>query len=240
LPIDATALEHDPEPDAMFGELSPPMSEAANYKEWDKQLRRWLSVERALVLYRSTALGETSRSGESERGFRIRLQQLGNERRDMAAAQLKQKYATKFATLNARELRAMQARDRQQEQARDAKISAAVSVGTAVLGALFGRGRSRGSASQVGTAVRRTGSISRETSDVRRAEETIGQVQADRQALELQFQKERDALAGSLDAQNELLKQCVVRPKAGDIEVRFLGVGWIPLIEDATGQLHPL
>jgi hypothetical protein len=30
-----------------------------------------------------------------------------------------------------------------------------------------------------------------------------------------------------------------VRPKAGDIELRFLGVAWIPYIEDAAGELKP-
>ena len=216
------------------------MGSPDSYKEWDKQLRRWLGLERALTLYKSPTLGETSQTGESERDFRIRLQQLGNERRDMDAAKLKQKYAPRFAALQARELRASQARERQAEQSRDAKLSAAVSVGTALLGAIFGRGRSLSSASRVGTAVRRTGSIARESGDVERAEETLAQVQADKDALQAQFQQELDGLQGSFDAQSEPLKEIVVRPKAGDIEMRFLGIGWVPYIEDAAGNLKPV
>jgi hypothetical protein len=239
LTVAPAALEADPEPDAAFAELAGVMAEAAPYREWDKQLRRWVALERALTLYKSPALGEVSRCGESERDFRIRLQQLGNERRDAQAAKLKQKYAPKFATLQAREQRARQAQERQAEQATNAKISAAVSMGTAVLGAIFGRGRSLGSASRIGTAVRRTGSIARESGDVRRAAETLAQVQVDIDALQTAFQQELDALEAGYDAQAEALEGIVVKPKAGDIEVRFLGVGWLPYIEDAHGELHP-
>jgi hypothetical protein len=238
LGVKAADLEAEPEPDAVFGELPPALSEPVRYREWDKQLRRWLGVERALVLYKSATLGAISHVGESEREFRIRLQQLGNERRDLAKAKLQQKYAARLDALAARELRAAQARDRQAEQARDAKISAAVSVGTAVLGALFGRARSLGSASRVGTAVRRSGAIARESGDVQRAEETLAQVQADKEALQAELQREVDALDAAYDAQSEALKALPVRPRAGDIEVRFLGVGWIPYIEDAAGQPH--
>ena len=210
LALAGSALEQAPEPDAIYGEPGAAMSQAGNYKEWEKQLRRWLGVERGLTIYKSASLGEISRSGESERDFRIRLQQLGNERRDAQAARLKQKYAPKFATLEARELRVTQTRERQAEQASDAKISAAISVGTAVLGALFGRGRSLGSASRIGTAVRRTGSISREAGDVRRAEETLAQVQADKDALQARFNEELAAAQGSFDAQGEPLKEIVI------------------------------
>ncbi len=237
LNIAAKDLEKDAEPDAAFGELTDGMASADSYQEWDRQLRRWLGMERALTLYKSTALGVTSKSGESERDFRIRLQQLGNERRDVDAAKVKAKYASRFAALQARELRASQARDRQAEQARDAKLSAAVSVGTAVLGAIFGRGRSLGSASRIGTAVRRTGSIARESGDVARAAETLAEVQAAKDALQAEFQRELDSLAGRFDAQGEPLQAVAIRPRASDIDVRFIGVGWVPYVEDAAGNL---
>jgi hypothetical protein len=239
LRVAATDLEREPEPDAAWGEPGEALAAATSWPAWDKQLRRWLGAERALTLWQCDALKVTSHVGEGERDFRIRLQQAGNERRDLAAAKLKQKYAPKFQALEARALRAAQARERQAEQARDAKVGAAISLGTAVLGAIFGRGRSVASASRVGTAVRRAGSISRESGDVRRAEETEAQVQAAQAALEAEFQRELAALEGGFDAQAEPLKEIVVRPRAGDIEVRFLGVGWVPYIEDGAGELRP-
>ena len=240
LSVAAGDLEPDAEPDAAFAELPEAMTRADSYKDWDKQLRRWLGLERALTFWKSAALKETSKSGETERDFRIRLQQLGNERRDAEAAKLTQKDAAKFAALEARVLRAEQAQEKQAEQARGAKIDTALSVGTAVLGAIFGRGRSLASATRAGTAMRRAGRAVSESGDVRRAEETVEKVREDQAALQAQFQQDLDALAGSYDAQRDELTTVLVKPKAGDIEVRFLGVGWVPYIEDAAGELQAI
>lgn len=240
LSVAAADLEREPEPDAVFSEVLAVMTDVANYRDWEQQLRRWIGIERALVLYRSPRLRETSRVGESERDFRIRLQQLGKEQRDLAVARLRQKYAAKLGELESRERRAAQARETQAEQARDARLGAAVSLSTSLLGALFGRGRALSSAARVETAVRRTGRIARESAELRRAEETLVQVRAAREALHAELQREVDALDGRFDALSEPLKEMRVRPRAGDIEVRFFGVGWIPYIEDSTGQLHRL
>jgi hypothetical protein len=240
LSVAAGELEPDPEPDAAWDELPEPMTRADSYRDWDKQLRRWLGLERALTFWKSASLKVTSTSGEGEREFRIRLQQLGNERRDQEAAKLKQKYAAKFAALEARELRAVQAEERQSEQARGAKVDTAIAIGGAVLGAIFGRGRSLASATRAGSAMRRAGRAVNEAGDVRRAAETLEKVRADQAALQAQFQQDLDALTGSYDAQAETLTSILVKPKAGDIEVRFLGVGWVPYLEGPGGEVKPI
>lgn len=239
LSIRARDLENEAEPDAVFGELPEAMLQAANFKQWDRQFRRWIGLERALTIYKCERLGATSQPGEDKRAFRIRLQQVANEQRDLEAAKLKQKYAPKFKAFEGRELRARQAHERKAGQETDAMIGAMTAVGTAVLGAIFGRGRSLGSASRVGTAMRRGSSVKRKADEVGRARETLEQVQADKQALEAQFQEDLARTMGSFDAQTECLKEITVRPKAGDIELRFLGVGWVPYIEDANGELTP-
>ena len=69
LGVAAADLEREPEPDAAFGELPEPMSQAAVYAAWEKTLRRWLGLERALTLYECETLRVTSRSGESCSSF---------------------------------------------------------------------------------------------------------------------------------------------------------------------------
>lgn len=239
LSIRARDLENDAEPDAVFGEVPEVMMQPASFKQWDRQFRRWIGLDRALTIYKCERLGETSGPGESKRAFRIRLQQVANEKRDLEAARLKQKYASKFKTLEGREMRARQAHERKAGQVADAKVGAMTAVGTAVLGALLGRGRSVTSASRIGTAVRRSSSVKRKADEVGRAQETLEQVQTDKEALERQFQEELARTMGSFDAQTECLKEIVVRPRAGDIELRFFGVGWVPYIEDAAGELVP-
>jgi hypothetical protein len=232
-------LDSRPEPDAAFAECPACFASVKQYAAWEKELRRWLRTEQPLLLYKSPHLKETSQPGESEREFRIRLQQLGNEARDREVGKLRKRYESKVNTLEDRLRRAEQAVQREQEQARGQKLDTAISFGTAVLGALLGRKRiSTTSASRVGTAVRKAGRIGQQTGDVRRAEQTVASVKEKLAELQAAFDQEVDARDEAYDAQSESLEEVVIRPKSTDIHVGLLGLGWMPYIEDAEGRLH--
>ena len=182
----------------------------------------------------------TSNPGEAERDFRIRLQQLGNEQRDLKVAKLRERYEKKVATQEERLRRAQQAVEREAEQAKAQKIDTALSFGTAVLGALLGRKRiSATSASRVGTAVRKAGRAGQQAGDVRRAKETVASVQAKLAELEAAFEKDVEALDAAFDAQAETLEEVAVNPRATDVHVGMIGIGWFPYVEDADGRLRP-
>jgi hypothetical protein len=240
LQLDPADLDARPEPDAAFAELPAPLGRAAQFKTWQKNLRRHLRTERPLILFKSAALKESSAPGETERDFRIRLQQLGNEQRDLKVAKLRERYEKKVATLENRLLRAQQALEKQQEQARGQKLDVAISFGTAVLGALLGRKRiSTTSASRMGTAVKKAGRIGQESGDVRRAEETVAKVQTELAALQTKFDDEVAELDDAYDAQADELETIEVNPKSTDVHVGLLALGWLPYIEDGDGLLVP-
>jgi hypothetical protein len=237
---DAGQLDNRPDPDAAFAELPKALAEAKAYKGWERDFKRWLRTNRPLMLYKSSSLKCTSSPGESERDFRIRLQQLGNERRDLQVAKLRERYEKKVSTLEDRLQRAQQAMERQAEQSKAQKLDAALSFGTAILGAVLGRKRvSTTSASRVGTAVRKAGRIGSEAGDVRRAEQTVARVEARMAELETAFEDDVAALDDAYDAQTEELKEQRVNPRATDIHVRQFGLVWLPYIQDAEGRLRP-
>ena len=240
LPVDPAELDTRPEPDAAFAELPAPLGRAAQFTAWQKNLRRHLRTERPLILFKSAALKENSTPGETERDFRIRLQQLGNEQRDLAVAKLRERYEKKVTTLENRLLRAQQALEKQEEQARGQKLDAAISFGTAVLGALLGRKRvSTTSASRMGTAVKKAGRIGQESGDVRRAEETVAKVQSELADLQARFDDDVAALDDAYDAQSDELETIEVNPKSTDVHVGLIALGWLPYIEDSDGLLAP-
>jgi hypothetical protein len=74
----------------------------ARMQEWEEG---WLRDEMGLTVWKSARLAETSRPGESEAEFRIRLQRKANERRDAEVAKLRNRYASKVQTLTARRRR---------------------------------------------------------------------------------------------------------------------------------------
>src|SRR5260370_6971193 len=90
-------------------------------------------------LVRCASLDRLSKPGESERDFRVRLQQAAREERDRRAEELKKDYAPRLAALDERKRRAEQAVDREKGQAQQQTLQTAVSVGTALLGAFLGR-----------------------------------------------------------------------------------------------------
>ena len=128
----------------------------------------------------------------------------------------------------------------EQEQATQTKLNTALSVGTAILGAVLGRKRlSSSTATKVGTAIRRAGSARKQSADIDRARETVARVQEEIEVLNAALQDELDALAASYDAQAEPLKETVVRAKSPDIRVPILALVWVPYKDDGDGRLTP-
>ena len=221
-----------------YGEIAAGLAVAKNFSKWEKGYKRWLRNEQTLTLYKSTVLKLTSQASESEADFRIRLQQVASEKRDKAVAKLKTRYGSKTTTLENRLLRANQAIDRETQQSRKKKLDTAISFGTAILGAVLGRRKiSATSAGRLGTAVRSAGGISKEAGDIDRAEATAAKVQAELDELAKRFDEDVAELEGAYDAQSDELSEIVVKPKAADIEVHFVGLGWAPFLKDSKGRL---
>ena len=237
LTLDIATLRKDAEANAGFAVLPPPLSDPANFRNWQGAFRKWLRTERPLVLWRNPALKELSRPGESEAAFRIRLQQLAREARDAQTDTLRERYAAKFNTLNERIRRAEQAVEREQEQATGSKIDTAVSIGSALLGALFGRKRiSSTSVTRAASAMRKAGNLHKQTGDVQRASETVDSIQAQLAELEAELQSDLADLETDWGAKAEQLEEVAVRPKATDITLQFCGIGWLPFVEDSMGN----
>ncbi|MBS1213259.1 MAG: hypothetical protein H6R26_1876, partial [Proteobacteria bacterium] len=132
-------LEREPAAEALFGSLPAEASKARSYAAWSRDLVQWLYGSQTLELHKSPSLGETSKPGESERDFRLRLQQAGRENRDESVEKLRKAYAPKMAALEERIRRAEQAAQREKEQANQQKVQTAISVGATLLGAFLGR-----------------------------------------------------------------------------------------------------
>jgi site-specific recombinase len=158
------------------------------------------------------------------------LQHAANEARDVNVAKLKARYEKQVATIEDRMLRAQQALEREAEQARSAKFDTALSIGTAVLGALLGRKRvSTTSVNRAGTAMRKAGSARKQAGDVKRAKQTIASLERKLEQLAESFDAEIDALDDAFDAQAEKLSTTLIRPKSTEIEIRYFGIGWVPV-----------
>jgi hypothetical protein len=236
----ADDLAAQPPGDVACAECPAAATRSKNYDAWSRELKRWLRQNETVTLYRSAKHRLTSEANETEGEFRVRLQQLLSEKRDLAIAKLRKRYATKATTLENRLLRAQQAIEREQQQSSKKKIDTAISFGTAILGAVLGRKRvSATSAIRMGTAIRSATGARKEAADVARAKETAAKVKADLEALSAELEREVKALEGAYDAQAEELTEIEVRAKSTDVNVSFIGLVWMPYRKSGKGRLEP-
>ncbi|MEO7362485.1 MAG: DUF87 domain-containing protein [Gemmatimonadaceae bacterium] len=230
LDIDPSVLEGGPRNNATFGDVPKLASNAKSYPVWSKALQKWIATNEVLTLFQSPSTKQISTVGESERDFRIRLQVGSREQRDVGIEKLRGKYATKLSALQERLRKAEQTVTREQAQASQAKMNTMISVGSAVLGAIFGRGKvSAGTISKVGTAARGVGRTAQQSGDVARAGETVQAITAQYQDLESQLQNEIDALGATFDSQSEQLEQITIKAKTGDVVVPLVALAWNPV-----------
>ncbi len=185
--------------------------------------------ESQMVLWKSSLFKVMSQPEESERDFRVRLQQLARERRDFELNRLRQKYAAKMDTLKRMLMAADQRLAREQEGYGQQKMQTAISVGASLLGALMGRKAiSAATLGRATTAARQASRMGREKEDVQRASEEKALVEQQIRELEQQLSTEADQLATAFDPQTEVLQQIVVRATKADVLLQDFGILWIP------------
>ncbi|MHB1007251.1 MAG: ATP-binding protein [Chloroflexota bacterium] len=228
--VDYSSADLEPKAagNATYGDLPGIATRARNYTVWSKDLAGWLQRSEKLELLRSARTGLISKPGEGEREFRIRMQTAAREKRDEATDKLRQKYGPRMASLQERIRRAEQAVAREQEQARQAQMQTAVSLGATLLGAFLGRKSVSGNIGRASTAARGIGRSLGQSGDVGRAQETMGALRSQLDDLESEFRSEADALEAALDPASEELEPIAVRPKKADIVVDTVALVWVP------------
>jgi hypothetical protein len=233
-------LEQAPQDGAQFLALPPSAGKVKTYETWNKDFGGWLFRTQKLQLFKSPGTKEVSKPEESERDFRVRLQQSGREQRDRGADSLRQKYASKISTLQERVRRAEQQREKQQAESRSSQVQAAISVGASILGAFMGRKTI--SATNIGratTAIRGAGRVLKESQDVSLAEENVAALQKQLADLEAQFKSESEALSAATDPSSEKLEMIFIKPTKANISVKLLALAWTPHWRSSNGSMTP-
>ena len=233
-------LETEPHTEAQFTEPPAKAAKAKSYATWRKDFASWLYRTQRLGLMESPALDIASNPGETERDFRIRLNQIAREQRDQAVEKLRQKYAPKFAQLEERKRRAEQTVARETEQASSQKLQTAISFGATLLSSFMGRKRvGMGTIGRATTTARGVGRTMKESSDIGRAEESVAAVSQRLADLEAEFNAEVDALDRAYDPQTEQLDTVSLKPTKANITIKLLTLVWAPYTQNEHGESQP-
>ncbi|HSO73503.1 MAG TPA: DUF87 domain-containing protein [Blastocatellia bacterium] len=236
--VASSDLERDPAGDARYEEVPAVAGKPKSYQTWSKNYVAFLYANQRVDLLKSPSTGESSKPGEAERDFRVRLQQTAREQRDAQVEQLRKKYAPKMAGLQEKIRRAQQAVERESAQASQAKLQTVISFGTTVLGAFFGRkAASVSSLGRATTAARGVGRSMKEHQDVGRAAESVEVLEGRLAELEAELQADTQTLEARSDAQSEALETISIKPKKTNIQVQLVALAWAPFWLDESGSV---
>ena len=228
LRIEPAQLLRAPEAGAAFATLPAAAVDPRNYPKWEKSFLRWVAQYERIEVLRHAGTKLTSRPAETERDFRIRVQEASRVARDTAVDAVRRKFAARRAALEDRVRKAEAAVTREAEQASEQKVQTAVSLGATVLGALLGRKAvSTSTLGRATTAARGVSRTMKQAGDIKRATENRDAVQRQLGQLDEQIAAETTAIAAGYEAE-PVLERIEVAPKRGQVAVQFIGLGWIP------------
>jgi hypothetical protein len=221
-------LEKSPQPGVGFASLPAELMRPKTYSELAGDLKDFLYRTHTLHIRKCPTLKQFSKPAESEGDFRTRLSQLAREQRDLQVDKLKAKYAPKLAMVQERMRKAQQKLEKEEAQASQQTMSAAMSFGSSILGALFGRKlASATNVNRAASAMRAAGRAGREKQDVTQAQENIHALQTQLDELEVQFQAEVSALDASINTAKLLLEPIDIKPRKADIDVTRVALAWV-------------
>jgi len=210
----ALSTQASAEPMAEFAELPAGLLAAKPLAAVQQRLKAHFYSTQTLDVLHSPAFKEYSRAGEDEGSFQIRLMQLARERRDADVEKLRAKYAAKLETLQDKLRRAQEMVDRQQAELQERSVDTAISLGSSIFGAIFGRKTfSRQNVDRASSTARRAGRVAKEKQDVTRARDSLDTLLRQRGALEQQVQQEVERIDDALRGVHAHLERLQLPPR---------------------------
>jgi len=231
--------ESSPAAEAGYAELPVELTRAKTYAGWSKSLKESLYRDAVLTLLSAPDLKESSKPGETEGDFRVRLSQSARERRDTEVERLRGQYASKLNSLAERIKKAEQRRAKEAEQASSAKTGAFISAGMAAIGALFSRKKlSSTNLGKAATSMRAATRASEQAGDVARADENIESLKKQEDALTEEMNDKVKAIQDTFSAESIKLESREITPRKSDIAIDQVTLCWLPYASN-NGQLTP-
>ncbi len=234
-------LSDEPDDEFAFADLPTELRGAATFKDLDKRFKDYLYRHHSISLFRCVSLGKLAPQGSTEGEARIYFSQDLRELRDLESEKVRAKFATRAKALE-KQIRAAGDRlTKEQNEMKEATMSTAISIGTTILGAFFGKKLgSRAKVSKTATAMRGATRASQAKGDVDRAEESMQQLQLDWEDLNSEIKTSLDGIIAKYDVKSIGLEETQLAPKKGDLKTKPLLLIWLPWQIDSEGVASPL
>ena len=229
LPLTLSALERAPaNAEPAEGPFFAPVPEEVNtereLRSLASDLSDWLYYNKRLTITTHASMDIHQEPGESDRAFKIRLQDAARQQRDAEVDKLKSKYRTQLDRLQDRMDRYEKDLAEDEAAFSTRKQQEWVSLGESALNFFLGRRSSR----VLSQAISKRGMTSKAKGEIERTKEEIADSQKEIADLEAELATAADEITRKwADALDDLTTD-EVKPRRTDVDVEFVAVGWMP------------
>jgi hypothetical protein len=217
-------LSSSPSPDARYSVTPDTIRALKKFFSEKQALTNSLVHSHELKLYSCPAVKLTSKPGEPENEFLLRVRLATRERRDADVDTLRKRYKGKIDTLEDRLRKAELTADRKQADAESRKREAMLSAGESVLGVLLGR-KSIRSGSTAASKYRQSSSAGMSAKE---AEENARALSEEIRELKEEFEKEAAVITARWENAVKEIGEITVKPKKTGIEITSFFLAWVP------------
>jgi len=218
LPIDlGDCLVSAPE-GSYYYELPEPISSVSDLRRFEKEFSDYLYQTQRLELVRAPLLKLESRVGESSAEFSVRIADYLREKKEEAAEKMLGSFNVKRERLNKQREAARLKIEKEKGDVTAKTTDTLLSIGTAVLGAFFGRkAMSTSTITRTASGIKKAGQVAKEKDDVRRAEDAFTDIEEKIRLLESEQEEAITRLAEEFDPAQVITETFAVKPRRSDI-----------------------
>lgn len=207
--------------------LSKEFNDSKNYRTWEADLKDYLYRHSSLIYYENKASGIRSKEGEDLRDFRIRLDRETREYREQGLAKLQDKYKKRLDSQLEKVRKAKEQAEKRIDMREDAKRQTAISAGSSILTALFGKTKlSAGALGKATTAGRSASRVNRLDQDVERAVNNLELAAEEYEKILVEMESELSRLTQDLEKLTLTFEKVEIKALKRDCKVRLLMILW--------------
>ena len=228
--VDLSKWGHEATEGAEFTELPGAAMKSSTYTSIKKDYTDWVYANHTLEVSYSPLLEAYSNPGEKVDEFKARIAQTARELRDKAIDELRRKTTKALKSIEDKANKAQAKVETQKAQANSAKLSAAISIGTSILGAFLGRKSGLGAVSSLmkGSTVTTASRVMREGQEAAAAEAELKSLEQDIADLNKTLEDETQKIRDQYDPATLALETFKLTPTKTKIQADEIGILWLP------------
>jgi len=227
LEIDLDTCQDSAPADSSFYELPEIFTSMRHLGRLKKEFSDFLYQTERLQLMKAPAVKLESRPGDSEADFRVRIADHMREKKEDAAEKLLAKFKVKRERLEKKLNTALVKIEKEKGDVTAKTTDTLLSIGTAVLGAFFGRkALSSSTITKTASGIRKAGQVAKEKGDVQRAQEAVADIENMIQVLNEEQVEMLEKLVDQYDPAQVEIETFAIKPRRSDIFDLQLCVLW--------------